>query len=161
MKLVVENSEDDLKKRAAGEDFDSALEAASINLLRVIAGAGNPERVIRQLDDCLAAAAVYREAHGEYPDRHGIAALLNIERHDEQERRSWSPEDRERWDSNGESTMMEAALAIRRASLRVVAGQWSGHKAVLSNAERSFFDAVNSYFEARDFRRRQASGKRR
>jgi hypothetical protein len=45
MKLVVENSEDDLRKRAAAEEFDSALEAASINLLRVIAGAGNPERV--------------------------------------------------------------------------------------------------------------------
>jgi len=78
MKLVVENSEDDLRKRAAAEDFDSALEAASINLLRVIAGAGNPGCVLRELNECLAAAAGYREAHGHYPDAHRIAALLDV-----------------------------------------------------------------------------------
>jgi len=88
---------------------------------------------------------------------HRISSLLAVERHDEQERRSWSPEDRNRWDSNGETMVMDAALAIRRASLRVIRGQWAGHKAVLSNAERAFFDAVTLWFEARDFRRKQLS----
>ena len=63
--FVVENTEDDLRKRAAGEEFEAALGAASVSLLRVIAGAGSPGRVLRELNHCTAPASAYQEARDE------------------------------------------------------------------------------------------------
>ena len=161
MKLVSENSDADLKKLAASEEFDSALEAFATNLLRVAAGAGSPEQILQELHYCVAAASAYRESHNEYPSAHHIASLLDAGRSDTDQREKWTSEDLKRWDANGETMRWEAALAVRRASLRVVAGQWAGHKAVLSNAESAFVKAMNFYCEARDFLRKASGPVRR
>lgn len=154
MKLVSETSDADLRKREASEEFDATLKAAAINLLRVIAGAGSPAEVLPELHRCVAATAAYREAHNEYPTAHHIASLLDAKKYDADEHEAWSPEHRMRWDANGETMRIYAALSIRTASLRVVAGQWAGHRTVLINAETAFVKALNQYIQATDFYRR-------
>jgi hypothetical protein len=80
MKLVGENSDADLKKLAASEEFDAALEAFATNLLRVAAGAGGPEQILRELHYCVAATAACRVSYNEYPTAHHIASLLDAGR---------------------------------------------------------------------------------
>lgn len=153
MELVSQNSEADLKKREASARFDAAMEGLAINLLRVIAGAGHPGRLLHEMHDCLAAASVYRDAHGHYPD--GIASLLDARRYEAQQRERWSADDEARWEADGTFMVDHAALLVRIASLRIVAAQWAGHRAVLSNSENAFHDAVRRLEDARAERRRK------
>lgn len=159
MKLVSEKAEDDLKKHEASAQFDSALEDLAINMLRVIAGAGKPELILEELHYCVAAATAYREAHNVYPPAHHIASLLSADNYDFERQASWSPENRKRWEADGEVMCVYAARAVRRASLRVVAAQWAGQKTILANAERAFGDAMRLHEQAWEERRRIARQK--
>ncbi len=156
MRLVSENSESDLKKHAASEDFERALESLAINMLRVIAGAGEPARLLRDIHECALATHDYREVHGQFPSAFQIADLLDYSNYDDEQWKSWSEAERERWLENGAFTVRSAAACIRQASLRIVAAQWAGHRTVLSNAESLFSSAIRSYIEASEFRRAES-----
>lgn len=71
MKLVSENSEEDIKKRAVAEELERSLERLTINLLRVVAGAGEPGRLLRDIHECAIASGSYYEAHNQLPTRLG------------------------------------------------------------------------------------------
>lgn len=157
MKTVSENSESDLAKHAASEAFDQALVALTINMLRIIAGAGEPARLLRDIHECALAMQTYREAHNQYPSAFQIAELLDLDKYDDERRESWSEEDRKRWEADGTFMVQFAAAHVRQASLRVVAAQWAGHRTVLTNADNLFSDAIKSYIEAWEFRRRENS----
>lgn len=154
MKLVSENSESDIKKRAASEEFEQKLEGLAINMLRVIAGAGEPARLLQEIHECALATQSYREVYGQYPSAFQIAKLLNLDNYDEDEWGSWSDAERQRWEADGSFMLQSAAARIRRASLRIVAAQWAGQRTVLSNADRLFSDGIQRYLKAIEFRRK-------
>lgn len=154
MKLVSENSESDIKKKAASEELEQKLEGLAINMLRVIAGAGEPARLLQEIHECALATQSYRETHSQYPSAFEIAKLLNLDRYDEDELESWSDEQRRRREADGTIMIQAAAALIRRASLRIVAAQWAGQRTVLSNADRLFSDGIQRYLKAMEFRRK-------
>lgn len=152
MKLVNENSESDIKKRAASKEFEQKLESLAINMLRVIAGAGRPARLLQEIHECALATQTYREAHSQSPSAFQVSKLLDIDKHDEDEWDSWTEEQRRRWEADGTFMIQTAAARIRRASLRIVAAQWAGQRTVLINAEHLFSDGIERYIKAREFR---------
>jgi hypothetical protein len=158
MKLVSEHSEDELKKRAAAEEFERALNSMATNMLRVIAGAGEPQNISLHALRCALAAEDYHEAHHEYPSASRVAELLEYSRHDATQRSSWSDEDRERWVADGTYDQMLATAQIRQASLRVVAAQLAKQRTILANAEHLFSDAIRNYLEARERCKKAALG---
>jgi hypothetical protein len=159
MKLVSENSESDIKKRAASEEFEQKLEGLAINMLRVIAGAGEPARLLRDIHECALATREYRDVHSEYPSAFQIAKLLDLHTYDREQWESWSDAERERWLEDGTFAVQIAAARIRQASLRIVAAQWAGQKTVLSNADRLFFEATKSYDDAKEFHRKEIANR--
>ena len=77
MELVSNISDEDIAKAKAKEDVENELTDFAINFLRVVAGAGRPWEVFRDMVACVNAAQAYREAHGCYPSSWEIAAALD------------------------------------------------------------------------------------
>lgn len=145
MRLVSENSEADLKRRRGRERFEQALIDAATNLLRIAAGAGKPEDLLREMAVCCEAAT----AEGYSAIIGDISRALDAGRREYERQQNGSPEDRKRWLEDGTLGVRDGALAVRIESLRVIAAQWSGNLSVERNAERGFNDAIQMFEDAR------------
>lgn len=83
MRLVVENSDQDVARIEARKDLDWPLRELAANLLRVVRGAGYPARLASQMGDVLAAMKAYHATAGCYPSADEIANVLSLTRREE------------------------------------------------------------------------------
>lgn len=144
-----DESEVELEKRRAYEEFEESLRRVASNMLRVIAGAGEPYHLLRDIYRCSLAVQSYRECHNELPTSFQIADLLNCTRNLEG-LATFSSLDRPPPKKPRDYELAAAATKIRQASLRVVAAQWGDSSTVLINAERLFTDGIREHEEARE-----------
>jgi hypothetical protein len=148
IRLVVENDPTELAVNHAQAEDDRrrdhaarALRTLAANLLRVIAGAGEPDRMPRDLRDAFAAWAEFANAH-QYPEETPGADELRIDRlfPDDDE----SPQTEEEWrrwaEPNPLRDYREARQwiiqALRRSMLREVAETIAGNDMQIRRNER-------------------------
>jgi hypothetical protein len=86
MKIVVENTEEDLERERVKKevewvrrDVDTALLSLTANLFRVTRGAGRAWEIAKQTRELLDAFVVFAEAAKHLPPADGLQAALNIE----------------------------------------------------------------------------------
>jgi hypothetical protein len=144
-----DDSQKDSEKRIACEEFEESLRRLATNMLRVVAGAGEPYRLLRDIYRCSLAAQSYRECHNELPASFQIADLLNCTRNLEG-LATFSSLERPPPKEPRDYELAAAATEIRQGSLRVVAAQWGDSRTVLINAERLFENGIRRHEKARE-----------
>jgi len=125
MRVVSEQSEQDIRKRKAREALVYPLREFAANLLRVIRGAGRPLELLRQMESCAALLREYSKAHGRQADEQLIHDIFDCEVA-ENDYRPWirqnrTENDRQRCEADGTAGIARAEHLIRNASLQIIA----------------------------------------
>ncbi|GLI91089.1 hypothetical protein [Methylocystis echinoides] len=144
-----EDAEGNLEKHRVCEEFEESLRRLAMNMLRVVAGAGEPYRLLRDMHRCVLSAQSYRECHNELPTSFQIADLLNCTRNLEG-LATFTSLERPPPKEPRDYELAAAATEIRQGSLRVVAAQWGDSRTVLINAERLFENGIRRHEKARE-----------
>jgi len=151
MKVVAENSEEEVARRRAEQEraraeleLGMALRELGANMLRVIRGAGRPAILGTQCQTLVDVMAAYREAVGHWPPSEEIVAALAIERPEYFDRLS----DREKDRYFGERQIVRGALQAAAAGLL---GQRTQERA----GEHEMYGGVNEIERVREEENRE------
>lgn len=79
LKLVAENSQNQINTEFAQRIVDRALIELAANILRVVRGAGRPEDIVGQCADVLNAAISFDEKAGRWVSPYAIASAIHLE----------------------------------------------------------------------------------
>lgn len=79
MKVVSQNSTQDLDRRKALQDTEQALRRLAANLIRVTRGSGDAFRIFEQAADLVVAMRAYYDVAGHFPSDGDLTAALNTE----------------------------------------------------------------------------------
>jgi hypothetical protein len=125
MRVVSEQSEQDIRKRKARDALVYPLRELAANLLRTIRGAGKPLELWRQMESYVSLMREYTDAHGCQPDDQFIHDILDCDIA-ENDYRPWieqnrTKEDLRRSKANGTIDRKDAERLIRNASLQIIA----------------------------------------
>ena len=152
MTTDVDNSEQDIAKRAALEVVKVALTDFAVNFLRVMAGGGSPIKILRDMARCIAEFEAYRSITHVWPTSYELAGILDADKWDRERIDSWSDDERKRREENGMEDEIIAAMTIRQASLEIIAAQMAYQMTVRRNAETLFHEGLRSFAAAREAR---------
>jgi hypothetical protein len=108
LRVVSERSAEEIKKQEATQALKAALVNLTGNLIRVVRGAGKPDRIIEQLHAVAVSYTEYSDAHGGEADSSVYREMLRFE----------TPELPER-DDRARAVLAEHAIC--RTALQVVA----------------------------------------
>jgi hypothetical protein len=163
IRLVVENDPARLAANHVRANDDRqrdhaarTLRRLAVNLLRVIAGAGEPDRLPRDLRDAFAAWAEFAEAdHNTLAGTPGVNELTIDHLFLDNESEPQNEEEWERWaEANPRRDYVEQSEWImrdlRRAILREIAAIIDGSQVQISRRERDVQSALNRLERARD-----------
>jgi hypothetical protein len=153
MRVVSEQSAEEMRWIAAHTALVPRLRDLAANVLRIVKGAGKPLELLRQMESCSAAIREYGAAHGYVPSYAVMHEILNCEAawH---EYRPWIKKGSTAAERDLEET--ERALAIRRirdASLQVAASMLVDQMTLHTRAEHDIYEGVRMLEEARASRR--------
>jgi hypothetical protein len=138
MRLVSENSDDDIRREHARQDIVWPLKELAANLIRVVRGAGKPYEIASQADRVLDAFEAYREVVGHYPPSDEIQNAVSIRFHDH----------------DRESSEIDWAISqIVQGSLQIAASRIVGQSTQEAAGERETLEGVNALERARQARR--------
>lgn len=153
MRLVSNNSGDELTRRKALRDLGVALRKLAANVLRISRGAGKPYELGLDLAECVDGYRAYHDAHGFYPLEHELARMLDYEREwpasasdDEQGRSPWR-EDMEEFELLRKSRD-RAEREMQRASLQMVAAMLVGQDLQRRRGQDSLEAAIRHHKDA-------------
>jgi hypothetical protein len=153
MRLVSNNSGDDLTRRKALRDLGIALRKLAANILRISRGAGKPYELGLDLAECIDGYRAYHDAHGFYPLEHELARMLDYEHawpapadDDEQARGTWR-EDMVEFELLRRSRD-HAERGMQRASLQIVAAMLVGQDLQRRRGQDSLEAAIRRHTEA-------------
>lgn len=90
MKLVSENSDEEIAKEASLSQLRWLLSDLAANMLRVVRGAGKPFMLGSQMAAVLNEYERYREAAGHYPSDHDIGVMLDYSSRRDHREDDWS-----------------------------------------------------------------------
>lgn len=152
MTTDVDNSEQDIAKRAALEVVKVALTDFAVNFLMVMAGGGSPTKIPRDMARCIAEFEAYQSVTHVWPTSHELADILDADKWDRERMDSWSDDERKRREENGMQDEIIAAMTIRQASLRIIAAQMAYQMTVQRNAETLFHEGLRNFAAAREAR---------
>ncbi|WP_324134766.1 hypothetical protein [Bosea sp. (in: a-proteobacteria)] len=169
MRIVSDNSPEDLRRRAAERQLGFAVRALAVNMLRIMRGAGKPYRFAHELADCSKALREYLDAFEHNSPSDLIERVLNPEK-------SWpdGEDDSDRyhdaWRSNpreDEAIMLRkqnARRAMRLAALRITASMLAGQRLQTAHGEKDLREAISRHEqlteELRDLRAKEWRGGR-
>jgi hypothetical protein len=145
MRVVSENSDDDLKRRRVDEELGYAIRALTANLLRVTRGAGKPFEIGLQAQRVVDAVVAYYEAWRRNPGPEQYAKYLDIGLDREILARV---SEEERYRSYAEEAMVRAALQISASRL---VGQLTQERV----AEHHLYEAIRDLDEVRKMQRKR------
>ena len=152
MRVVSEQSEEEIRRRKTREALAPRLRVLAANMLRVVRGAGKPLELLRQMEACSAAIRDYAEAHGCLPSVQLFNQMLDCES-TWREYRPWIEEDRKKfeaeWAASGETDRKDAIRKIRNASLQATASMLLDQSTQLSVAENDMCAGVDMFEKAR------------
>ena len=78
MKLVSDNSPEEIAHREALDNLSRALRVLAANILRVVRGAGKSYEIGQQAVAIIDAMNEYRQAVGHYPSSHELNSMLSL-----------------------------------------------------------------------------------
>jgi hypothetical protein len=137
MRIVSSKSDEEWRRKETSDNLIGPLRDLTANLLRITRGAGNPNLLVRQMDECLNALAAYAKEHGSLPPPPAIQEILDPDATYRAER-----------GLTREETEREMALRqIRRGALQAVAAMLLGHHMQYSGGERSIYDGIHAMDE--------------
>ncbi len=150
MRVVSENSAEDLARVRAEARVDGALRELAANMLRVVRGAGRPYELLRQADRFLAVCEAYREAVGHYPPDQDLGAALQV--HRELEPGIFA---------ESEYVIADAREAMMRGGLQIAASRLLGQATQMRAGEAELFDGARRYANFWMERRAEAAREQR
>ena len=109
MRVVADNSEQEIAKRWAARSIRWPLRELAANLLRIVRGAGRPAEVGAQATAVIVAFEEYRAAFGHYPISEEISEALIMR--DDERKEHWTD-----WEY-GVETMVRGALQMAASEL--------------------------------------------
>jgi len=138
MKLVSDQSDDDIAYNRIKSDAQYKLDALAANMLRVLAGAGRPESLLTELWETAIATSDWALA----APKNGEYALAEFSGWENNLRAIGGEEDLRRWYRDGTYEASCAKDDICREAMRVVAGRLLGQRTQVANAENKLHDAI-------------------
>lgn len=139
MKIVSDQSPEELAaerlrraKEDAKDDFDRAIRALAINILRITRGAGKPYDVGHQVGTLAEAMRAHWDAFSYWPDEADFQRALSYE--DEREAEYGPRQQR-----------ADALETIMRGSLQVVASRLAGQQMQIRAGEAELLDGLREY----------------
>lgn len=148
MKIIAENTDQDIARHHAQLDVEESLRQLSANLLRVIRGAGRPHEIGKQCEDLTVAWQNYREAAGVWPSGELVAASLELE----------TPP----WVSGlgeHEAAAWYGKRTLTRGVLQMVASELLDQRTQQTAGEHEMYTGLNEITRAREAQRRQPAPK--
>ncbi|MXO63424.1 hypothetical protein [Qipengyuania oceanensis] len=142
MRIVSENSEEDLARMRAEELLRYPLRQLASNLMRVVRGAGKPYEVGIQAAAVIDVFENYKSVVGYYPSSGEIQEALSI--------------DQEHWD---EFTLAQATIVA--GSLQIAASELAHQPTQVARGSRELFEGIQHIERLRERNRRQVSAPRK
>lgn len=149
MRIVSENSAEDLARFDAEQQVDMAVRELAANLLRVVRGAGRASELGRQADQFLAACEAYREVVGHYPPSEDLGAALHVHEMPEPGKLA-----------EHEYEFAAARESMVRGGLQIAASRLLGQSTQERAGESELFDGGRQYAALREERRKEAERER-
>jgi hypothetical protein len=143
VKIVAENSAEDLARRSAAEGVGWALRDLAANLIRVVRGAGKSYELGKQAAAFIHALQDYREGVGHYPAPHELNAMVALE---DDDTREWSEEERSR---------RHAERTIIRGALQIAASDMLEQRTQRAAGESELYTGVNRTIDQREAAQRK------
>lgn len=157
MKLVSDQSDDDVQYNSARECAEADLRIMASNLLRILAGAGKPEALFEQMfaavQSCAAMERLRSTSHHFYAQ--AVDASPHLTRGLKSDGSPIDPAAMARWHAAGTIAVEDAEWDVQRMAMRVVASELHGPTHLRSNAEGAFHDALRAWWDAWEMRRRR------
>lgn len=79
-RVVSERSEEEVRNRAVSDDLTATLNQLTANLIRIVRGAGKPDRIIDDLYACAVAFTQFAKQFEREPTAEEIAAAISLHR---------------------------------------------------------------------------------
>ncbi|MFC4293561.1 hypothetical protein ACFO0A_00655 [Novosphingobium tardum] len=136
MRLVVENSDEDVEAQYALDDLTWNLRELTANLLRVTRGAGRPEVIGQQSASVVDGFQRYFDAKGHWPVGFDLAAVLDLNRTYSEEQLA----------SRGD--LQYAERDIVRAALQIAASDLLGQRTQATRGHSDMAEAIRSRDDA-------------
>lgn len=135
------------------------LRCLAANLLRIVAGAGKPHRLMSEIEEVLRAAKAVRDASGCLDDIQAALDIVQLMR-EREEARFVPAKDRERHYAAGRYQQEVGLAQIRQGALRQVAAELLGQSTHSITAEHQIFTGINEVERSREQRERYDSDHR-
>ena len=148
MRIVSENSDEDLKRREIDAEFRWAIRELAANLMRITRGSGKPHEIGRQAQDMINIIDRYRLEVGHFPWARDLSSHLDI----------WTGWDEREKLGEVEFHCQTEEERLLRAALQLVASRMLGQRLQESPAETELLLAIKSLGEAREERRKKIMG---
>jgi hypothetical protein len=145
MRVVSENSEQDLAKRSAAEQLEYGLRELAANMMRVVRGAGKPYEIAPQIFGLTGLLQDYKEAVGTWPSSYDVGQMLEL---------GYRFEHLAARDDS-EDMFHRAEHEVMRASLQFAASRLMEQRTQETRASSDMHDAMRRIEEIRAERRRQ------
>jgi hypothetical protein len=129
VRIVSDQSEDDIRRRETRDGLVWPLRELAANILRIVNGAGKPWELMNQLAACHEALRLYAEAHSMLPSEFEIHQILDCDlawqeiRPGAEERQATETESPSRMRDDGEIEREMALGLIRKGALQMVASR--------------------------------------
>ena len=140
MRIVADNSDEDLTRRAAEGEFATALVCLTANLMRIVRGAGKGYDVGSEAIRLIDAMKAFQSAYGHWPEDFRFPEALAIE-------------DTDRFYEAGQGRH-DAIEQIIKGSLRLAAARLLDQKLQISAGEREIEEGLRAYDSWMQERRR-------
>ena len=145
MRIVSENSAEDIAKQRAIEGLEWPMRDLAANLIRVARGAGRAYDLPRQMVKVLERIEEYRASVGNYPSDGEIGRTINV-RH---------------MDKEHQDDMSRAVDRIVQGALQVVASTIAAQSTQRSAGETEIFEGMDAIERARLRLHRETESRRR
>jgi hypothetical protein len=143
MRLVSDQSKENIRKQRARDALVFRLREFAANLLRTIRGAGQPRYLFEQMEKCNAVMREYADAHGHMPSEQFVREILDRDKAQSSFHQSNAKQENlERWAADGSLDLEVAERAIRRASLQIAASMLLGQTTFQTTAEHDLHKGV-------------------
>jgi hypothetical protein len=144
-RLVNADSQAQIDRERSAAAVSWSLRDLAANLLRIIRGAGKPEGIVRQIDELVRVLVAHKDATGQWPPPHDLAAMLDIDR----------PKD---WTATLRDAHLQrhyAAEQIIRGALQQAASRLLGQMPQASSGEHEMYEGIRELERARSEIRRE------
>jgi len=149
LSVVAQNTQREIETSDAQEQANAALIELAANIMRIVRGAGKPERLLSQCADVVNAAVEYRDVAGRLPSPAGLASAIRPER---------EPID---YDDSYWAARQIAYRRIVRGSLQMAASKLLGQRLQIDRGEDEIDAAIADLEHAREEIRKKRAAEQR